>query len=223
MIRFGKGFVLGTVILALAPRIASAASITINSNTSFTVNWSVPQTIPGVSGSADFVVTNFTTTGFELAITDVTNTTPTFPSTNARLISFGFGLTPNAAFSNAINGAVYDWGFDNFPGFNQVDVCGFAGNNCSGGGNGGLNPGESTAPGDVMSIHISGPFLNGVTFAPIAAKFQTPNGSYEVDGCVGCGQNQTQIPPAVPEPGSMLLLGTGLSIFAAVLRRRASR
>jgi hypothetical protein len=147
------------------------------------------------------------------------NTTPVSPNINARLVSFGFGLGPDfTSYSNAVDGAVFSWGFSNFPGFGSVDVCGYSGNNCAGGGNGGLNQGQSMTGG--MSIHFNGPFGNGVTFSPIAAKFQTNNGSYEFDSTITNNNesNQNDI-SAVPEPASMVLLGSGLVLAAARLKR----
>src|SRR5262245_22469910 len=144
--------VLVAVVEAMSPVSASATSILINGNTSFTVDWLNTQTNPDLAGSATFTITNWSVSGFDLAISNIANTMPVSPDINARLTSFGFGLTPDATgFTNKVNGNVFSWGFTNFPGFQQVDVCAYAGNNCAGGGNGGLNQGSSTLPNDIMS------------------------------------------------------------------------
>src|SRR5262245_42279283 len=124
---------------------ASAAPILVTGNTSFTVDWLDTQTNPDLAGSATFTVTNWSSSGFDLAVGNIANTMPASPNINARLVSFGIGLTSDAtAFSNVIDGDVFSWGFTNFPGYQKVVVCGYAGNNCSGGGNGGLAQGMST-------------------------------------------------------------------------------
>jgi hypothetical protein len=203
---------------------ASAAAILVNSNTAFTVSWLNTTTDPDLSAQATFTVTNWSTSSFNLAISNVQNTTAATPNINARLTSFGFGLTPNATgFSNIVNGSIYSWGFTNFPSFQTVDVCAFAGINCAGGAFAGLNQNQGLLPNDIMSITIFGSFANGVTFNPIAARFQTAVGSFNFDGtvCPGCGPNP-QIPP-IPEPASVVLLASGLALAARRLRTRRER
>jgi hypothetical protein len=219
-----KRFVfLATMLFALVARPAFATSILVTGNTSFTVNWLNTTTNPDLSATATFTVTNFTTTGFDLKIDQISNTTPTTPNINARMISFGFGLGPNfTSYSNAVNGSTFNWGFSNFPSFGAVDACAYSGSNCAGGGNGGLTPGQSMA--GSMTIHFNGPFSNGVTFSPIPVKIQTANGSYEFDGCVVGDTNcDVQYNPnsvaAVPEPASMVLLAPFIFLGAAPLRR----
>jgi hypothetical protein len=211
--------ILGAAMLALMARPAYATSITVTGNTSFNVSWLNTVTNPDLSGSARFTISNFTTNGFDLLVDQIMNTTPTSPDINARLVSFGFGLGPDfTSYSNAVDGAVFSWGFSNFPGFGSVDVCGYSGSNCAGGGSGGLDQGQSMAGG--MSIHFNGPFSNGVTFSPVAAKFQTNGGSYEFDSTItNNNTNQTTDISAVPEPASMVLLGSGLVLAAARLKR----
>ena len=199
------------VVAAVSAAPASATSIVVTGNTSFTVDWLYTATDPDLSGSATFTITNWNSSGFDLAVSNVMNTMPASPSINARLTSFGIGLSPDAAgFTNVDNGDVFSWGFSNFPGYQQVDLCGYGGNNCAGGGNGGLNQGQSVLPGDIMSITVSGIFSNGVTFSPIPVKFQTDIGSFEFDGTVR----------TVPEPATLSLFGSGLALAAVGKFRR---
>ncbi len=209
--------VLGAAMLALMARPAYATTINVTSDTSFIVNWSNPVTDPDLSGSARFTISNLTTGGFDLLVDQIMNSTLVSPNINARLTSFGFGLSPNFLnYSNVVNGSVFSWGFTNFPNFGSVDACGYAGNNCSGGGSGGLNQGQSMAGG--MSIHFDGPFSNGVTFSPIPARFQTGpegGGSYEFEGTITTNTAEA----AVPEPASLMLVGSGFVLAARRLKQ----
>ena len=172
-----------------------------------------------LQATASVNVTAVSASSITLLIT-LSNTTPgSHP--DARLTSFGMGVTPNAtsvSFSDpqGSDGGMVNAGLlgTNFPGgFSDIDVCSFGGVNCQGGATGGLIPGAS----DVFQLVIGGIFSGGATFSPFPIKFQTGSGSFEFGGTEGGGGGGGG---AVPEPGTVLLLGSGFVGLGWLQRRR---
>ncbi len=86
--------------------------------------------------------------------------------------------------------------------------------------NGGGNPGRGIIEGATATFTISGDFT-GFSQQQIASgmflRFQDVNagGGSDVARCAGCGP-----PPEIPEPATMVLLGTGLAGVAGAIRKR---
>ena len=146
------------------------------------------------------------------------------PASDARLVSFGFGIDPNISGIlgfNSIDGfgmldavKTTQQGVTNIPSLAGIEVCAFGGVSCAGGSNGGLIAGSS----DSFIITMSGNFgsLQSVTFDPLGVKYQTGAGSFEFS-CTATGCDPTK----VPEPASMALLGLGFAAFGMVRRRQS--
>jgi hypothetical protein len=200
---------------------------------SFSLDWLVPAGTVGdtalpvdLSGVVTFNINDFTLNAsgddtLRLGI-DISNTTDlsAYPDANSAIVSFGFGVNPDASASLVSSGSVFNsvdvgtGGQQQFPGgFKQIDVCVFA-QDCSGGDvNGGLQAGDS----DSFVLDIMGDFdgngenaTGALTLLDFPLKFQGTWGSFETPG------------QSVPEPGTLALLGLGLVGLTFAARRRRS-
>lgn len=179
----------------------------------------------GATNGSDATATaDFTLTGNTLNLS-LTNTSPYA----AAITGFGLDLVAGdiGLGNDGIDGfsglSVLEFDFTdgnlgNVPaGFNNtvLDFGFLTGNNFSGG-----SPNDGIAPGGTLGFTVSGPF-GGLTDTQVAAalfvRFQrvgaNGNGSDVATGTLN--------PTPVPEPASMLLLGSGLA--AVIARRRRMR
>ena len=220
-------FLAVTAFVVLAS--GSVQAVTINdTGDDFTINWFLAQggsdndgsIAPfAVSASATFDVTSINETRVTLGVT-VTNTTNT--SNQSSIHSFGIGVNPNltnvslSQTGNVVftNAKILS-GQQNYPGgFKQIDVCVFSPNNCNGGAfSGGLLSSSTEA----FTLTIFGNFSGGsVSLNPFLIKFQTSGPSVEFAGTEGAtakGAIAKGAIAAVPEPGTLMLLGSGLTVL----------
>lgn len=192
---------------------------------SFDVFWTVPTgTIPtltrDLSANMTVTVNAFTANTLDLGIS-ITNTTDISGGFQANILSFGFGVDPDATPTYLTPGTIFDGiGSGNGPqetfpgGFKQIDMCAFS-QNCSGGNvNGGLVGGGAS---DSMVIRLTSDVLDDfimggslmTTLMSFPLKFQTGVGSFEPAGM------------AVPVPAALWLLGSGLLGLGVFARRKA--
>jgi hypothetical protein len=127
-----------------------------------------------------------------------------------RVTSVGLEIDNFTALASAATGGTFLTSADssNFPGF-TIDACATSGNNCAGGGNGGIPAGGS----DTFTLDVNGTFVGTLDLSNFALKIQGgPNGnSFELAG----------LPTRkIPEPATLGLLGIAAAMLPAARRRR---
>jgi hypothetical protein len=212
-------------ILALAALVgsgaASASAITFD-GPGDTATFLYGATASGANLCAD-VTYSLTSWSGSSAIFHVSATNCSSGAGQNRLVSFGVGVVDPDLISASVPG-VTEWDATantNFPSFGTVELCNYAGPNCSGGGSLGVNMG-ATDQFDLTLIFASTVGRESpITFSsPFASKWQsvgTTGGSVEIEGCLEgsrCTINQ------VSEPGTLALLGLAAVAFGVARRRK---
>lgn len=197
-----------------------------------------PITVVGVgsgnfsTASVDCVFDSATNT-FTFTITNTSNLTQ--PGSTSTITGIGFDLPPlGNASGSGLNGftgsqapsmgssfTFSDGDVGNVPhGFNSA-VLDFAFLTGPSGNFAGGSPNDGLAPGESASFIVSGAAFAGLTGEEICnaifVRFQN------VPEAGGSGGSDVGVPSQVPEPSTMLLLGTALVGLGGVVRRRRKR
>ena len=190
-----------------------------------TLTFSINQTF-----GPDHVVGNVTINVFDIAngqvLLDIDLTNSSNPGGTAnRLTEFGLGIDPDATGGSIsdIGGlgdvdALTTYSMSNSAGFQLLEFCATANNNCSGGGSGGVQSGQE----DLFRFTLNGTYTdNGtISLSQFAFKFQGGQTSYELPGT----PDRPTPPNQVPAPAALALLASGLATLTArrYLRGRSS-
>jgi hypothetical protein len=217
--------------MGLASLGAHATSVPGTENFSWSFNTGAGVTITG-NGSIALSASGTILT----ALVTLNNTTALPAGTNMALLSFGFGIDPNATgvtFQDAVDGGMSAavmaaGGNDKIPSLTGIEVCAFGGNSCSGGP---VNNGIQAGGSDTFTLLLTGAsaWPSTVTIAPIGFKFQGTVGSFEffTNSTSTTTTTTTGTPSTsggVPAPASTLtLLGLGLIGMGYARRMKTAR
>jgi hypothetical protein len=176
--------------------------------------------VADLSAEATFLVTAFSANSITFSIS-LENTTGSLGSgLSSRISGLGFDTTPNltgASATGVFNFAAFNSSYPN--GFGSIETCfkdGGGPNSCQGGGNGGVDSPNTGA--FTVVLNFSGP-ITQFSFDKFGVRYQSVDGSQYGNSGTGLGHLSEDPPPTVPEPATMMLLGTGLMGLVAGRRK----
>ncbi len=200
---------------------SSAHALLINDDSDdFQVAWAAMVGTNVLSAHASFDVTSVTANQIVFTV-NITNTSVLTTMANAGLASFGLQTEPEGTSASIAGASVFqDATIDNIPGLSFINLCVWAGNNCSGGPQNQL---LAVGASDAFTLTLNGDFSSGLNVLDSGIKFQTSAGSFEFPGTECAGLTTVCQPPPllIPEPHSLALLGLGLLALVVARVRRA--
>ena len=208
------GNVVAAAVLGLFSTSSHAVLIGVSTSNPYNFSWNYDsQSGAGLlTGTGVITVGGFNSSSLTVALT-LNNTSS--PSSD-RLTSFGFGIDPDATsvtFADLADGGMIGASLGAIPSLATVEVCAFGGQNCAGGGNGGILGGAS----DSFQLVLAGTWGSSVNIDPIGFKYQTDFGSFEFT----TDRPPPPPPTSVPEPSTWALFSLGAALLGlSGLRRR---
>ncbi len=171
-------------LLLIASGAAQATLVSAGLNDPLNFTWSYNTGSSLLTGYGSMTISGFNTSQLTV-LTSLTNTSALGGHGGERLVSFGFGIDPNAtgvSFSDAHDGGMIGavrntGGNTSIPSLHSViEICAYGGPNCSGGGNGGI---YGAGGSDSFTLLLAGTWGSSVNIDPIGFKYQTGYGSFE--------------------------------------------
>ena len=208
--RIRKGALASLVALVSVTMVSTlpAGAITITAGQSIDVTFPAPAGNPNLAASASIELLSLTS-GLATFVTSVSNKTSLDPTADITAFGFLMSPAPTAPQNVLVTHQAGTTAFvrattpDSIPSIGGENVCVWTGNNCSGGSNTGLDPGQN----EVFRFALAGTFGSSVDLSLFGIKWQDCVGcSFEVLGTGTINQGL----PRIPEPASLLLLGVGL-------------
>jgi hypothetical protein len=203
-----------------------------NVGDSYTANYSAVENGSTINANISWTLNSWTQTSAIFSIVvDNSGTTEAGLNGDNRLVSFGIDVIDPSLSGVTATG---DWSATRdatFPGFQTVELCAWAGQNCAGGAGDGVFGGQTDSFN--LTLNTLGDFqASGITFtSPFPAQFQSvgleANGptSYQFNvssSSTSGAASTTSGGTLIPEPAILGLLGIGLlaQAFAFASRRR---
>jgi hypothetical protein len=210
--------VLATAIL-VSGTAAQATIISAGSNNPLNFSWSYTTSSNTLlTGFGSMTLSGFNTNSLTL-LTSLTNTSSLGGQGGERLTALGFAISPNAtgvSFSDTADSGLINAALgQNFPQYQEIEVCAFGGQNCAGGGHGGIYGAGGT---DTFTINLLGIWGSSVDIDPIGFKYQTGYGSFEFTTSSSTSTSSGNV--SEPATSSIALLALGFLGYG--LRRKLS-
>lgn len=174
--------------------------------------------IPGLSATAMVFVDSLTATDAQIRVMLDNLSTP-ISGSSPRITVVGILIDGFSGFNTTATGGTYlDLAdFSTFPGFGTTP-CASSGNNCAGGGSGGV-PALGM---DEFTLDVKGDFSSGLTLSNFAIQVQGGPSGFESDSFQLAGVPSPKPDPnVIPEPSTIALAFAGL-IGLGLWRRKAA-
>lgn len=224
------GVFLGALTLLAAPAQAitfTGSSVTLGAldvGAVFTVNFDgnvATQNVSGLTSSATFTLLTYNSTldfvEFEMALQNTSS-----GGVTSRTSALGFNTNPDVTSGSTVAGGLFEYvrTGGSFPNqFGAIELCLTDGNNCQGGGNGGVSTGDAAAS-TTFRLNFSD-LQASLVLDNFGVRYQSINGTTLGSSGTGVGTPDDPLdpPPPAPEPATMTLVGLGL-LGAGIARRR---